>query len=71
MQTPSQSQDLKQSSYIFCELPESRVIEETELFSFILDAFPVTLGHSLINPKRHVETWFDCLEQEHVVNQLL
>lgn len=30
----------------------------------IRDAYPVTEGHTLVIPKRHVETWFDLTEQE-------
>ena len=44
----------------------------SELFLVILDGFPVTEGHTLIIPKRHVETWFDLTEQEQqAANQLL
>ena len=49
---------------IFCKLPKERIIQENELFLVIDDGFPVTQGHTLVIPKRHVETWFDLSEQE-------
>jgi diadenosine tetraphosphate (Ap4A) HIT family hydrolase len=32
----------------------------------ILDAFPISLGHSLIIPKRHIASFFEANEQEHL-----
>ena len=48
------SYDHRESGCIFCEMPCERVIAENELAYAILDAFPVTEGHTLIIPKRHV-----------------
>ena len=60
------------SSCVFCELPNGRIVAESELFLVILDGFPVTEGHTLLIPKRHVGTWFDLTEQEQrAANQLL
>lgn len=60
------------SNCLFCNLPEHRIIAETELFWVIRDGFPVTDGHTLIIPKRHTETWFDLTEQEQQqANQVL
>ena len=45
---------------IFCEIVTSdRVIDQTEHCFVIKDAFPVTEGHTLIIPKRHVADYFD------------
>lgn len=41
---------------VFCTLPEDRVIFNTPKFKIILDAFPVSEGHALIIPHRHVES---------------
>ena len=38
----------------FCTLPDHRLIAENELFVAIRDAYPVTDGHMLLIPRRHV-----------------
>jgi ATP adenylyltransferase len=43
----------------FCEVPRERVVGEAELAYAIRDAFPVTLLHTLVIPKRHVRGYFD------------
>ena len=50
----------------FCTLPESRIVEENEYGVLILDGFPVSLGHSLVIPKRHVGSFFDITESERI-----
>lgn len=50
---------------IFCELPEERIIYEFELWVVVRDGFPVSPGHTLIIPKRHVSDFFDINEHEH------
>jgi len=45
----------RQDSYVFCALePSGRVLLENELALCIADAYPVTHGHSLVIPRRHV-----------------
>ena len=45
---------------IFCEIATTdRVIDQTDHTFVIRDAFPVTQGHTLIIPKRHVADYFD------------
>lgn len=39
---------------IFCNIDAARIIAETELMVAVKDAFPVTEGHTLLIPKRHV-----------------
>ncbi len=43
----------------FCTLPASRIVEENGHGVVILDAYPVSPGHSLVIPKRHVGSFFD------------
>ena len=43
----------------FCDIPESDRVIETELVIAFFDRFPVSPGHLLLVPRRHVETWFD------------
>lgn len=48
----------------FCTLPVSRIVEENELAVLILDGFPVSTGHSLVIPKRHVGSFFEITDIE-------
>jgi ATP adenylyltransferase len=51
---------------LFCKLKEVKedIIFENEYFYCILDAFPVSPGHSLVIPKRHVDSLLDLNELE-------
>ena len=50
---------------IFCEIATTdRVIDQTNHCFVIRDAFPVTEGHTLIIPKRHVADYFDLKPNE-------
>lgn len=48
----------------FCALPASRIVHENDCCVAIRDAFPVSPGHTLIIPKRHVGSIFDLSAQE-------
>lgn len=48
----------------FCTPPVSRIVEANELAVLILDGFPVSTGHSLIIPKRHVGSFFEITDIE-------
>ena len=65
------SYDHRVSGCIFCEMPSERVIAENELAYAILDAFPVTEGHTLIIPKRHVSDFFSLYQPERNAMQRL
>ena len=56
--------DYRQPNCDFCELPTTRVIGENQLALVIEDAYPVTEGHTLIIPKRHVADYFDLRQAE-------
>jgi diadenosine tetraphosphate (Ap4A) HIT family hydrolase len=49
---------------VFCQLPRERVVEQNEHAMLIFDGFPVSAGHSLIIPKRHVGSLFEVSVQE-------
>ncbi len=49
---------------LFCCLPESRVLLRNETAIVVRDAFPVTRGHTLVIPLRHVESFFDTSAKE-------
>lgn len=56
----------------FCTEVTSRAVEENELAIAFLDGYPVTPGHTLIIPKRHVADYFDLHQPElNAINQLL
>jgi diadenosine tetraphosphate (Ap4A) HIT family hydrolase len=48
----------------FCSLPSSRVMGQTPLALWIRDAFPVSPGHSLVIPRRHIGSFFEATPQE-------
>ena len=52
----------------FCEIiskrPSERILDENELLVAINDGFPISKGHTLILPKRHISTFFDCTPDE-------
>lgn len=48
----------------FCTLPSERIAEENLHAVWIYDGFPVSPGHSLIIPKRHVGSFFDATSEE-------
>jgi glutaredoxin len=55
----------------FCEA-DDRVIEENDLAYVIEDGHAITVGHSLIVPRRHIEGYFDLHPSErNAIDQLL
>jgi len=55
---------------IFCN--HSDVVEENELAKAFYDKYPVTRGHILIVPKRHVKGYFDLFQPElNAINRLM
>lgn len=48
----------------FCTLPDARVVEENEFAVLIRDGYPVSPGHSLVIPKRHVGSFFEVTAAE-------
>jgi diadenosine tetraphosphate (Ap4A) HIT family hydrolase len=48
----------------FCDPPQDRLFANNSLAFAIWDAYPVTPGHALIIPRRHIPTWFDATEPE-------
>ena len=52
------------SSCPFCNPDQNRVFYEGKLILALWDTFPVTPGHVLLIPKRHVATWFDVTSEE-------
>ncbi|MBX9792778.1 MAG: HIT family protein, partial [Burkholderiaceae bacterium] len=48
----------------FCSLPLSRIVESNTHGLLIRDGFPVSPGHTLIVPKRHIGSFFDLTTDE-------
>ncbi|MBN2505794.1 MAG: HIT family protein [Verrucomicrobia bacterium] len=48
----------------FCHVPPERVLLETGTTLAFLDAYPVTEGHTLVIPKRHVTSIFELSPEE-------
>jgi diadenosine tetraphosphate (Ap4A) HIT family hydrolase len=64
--------DFKPSDCTFCSLPVERILEANAQALAIADGFPVTKGHTLIIPRRHVVSFFELTEEETIaVYQLL
>ncbi|MEJ5228235.1 HIT family protein [Thermodesulfovibrio sp.] len=49
---------------IFCNIPKDRIVWEDEAVVIINDNYPVSKGHMLIIPKRHVSSFFDTSDKE-------
>jgi diadenosine tetraphosphate (Ap4A) HIT family hydrolase len=52
------------TSCAFCALPTERILGENEYAVWIHDVHPVSPGHSLVIPKRHVESFFETAPAE-------
>ncbi|WP_255012011.1 HIT family protein [Cyanobium sp. Cruz-8D1] len=51
----------REAGSVFCALEGSgRVLLENELARCIADAYPVSEGHCLVIPRRHVATGWSC-----------
>lgn len=49
---------------LFCSIEQSRIISSNDLAYAIRDGFPVTEGHTLVIPTRHVDDYFGLTQQE-------
>lgn len=49
---------------LFCSLDSSRVIAENKHSVAIYDGYPVSPGHCLIIPKRHIASLFEATREE-------
>ena len=55
---------MNDTACLFCSLPTERIVHSNDLAFTILDGFPVTLGHTLVIPKRHVIDYFGLTPEE-------
>ena len=50
----------------FCGATIPRLAFESDHFAVIWDGFPVSPGHALVIPRRHIRTWFDATHAEQI-----
>ena len=48
----------------FCTLPATRIVHRNQSGVVILDGFPVSAGHTLIIPHRHIGSFFELTTSE-------
>jgi diadenosine tetraphosphate (Ap4A) HIT family hydrolase len=48
----------------FCYLPVERIVQQSKHAVVIRDGFPVSPGHTLIVPRRHIASFFDVTDAE-------
>lgn len=48
----------------FCALPSERIVGANDHALWIRDGFPISPGHSLVIPKRHIRSFFETTEEE-------
>lgn len=51
---------------IFCRPEKLSIVAENELALAFYDGCPINRGHTLVVPRRHIETYFDASEEEHM-----
>jgi diadenosine tetraphosphate (Ap4A) HIT family hydrolase len=61
---PEVNQPQKMSDCLFCMIDESRIIATNKMAYAIRDGFPVSDGHTLVIPKRHVVDYFGMSRDE-------
>jgi diadenosine tetraphosphate (Ap4A) HIT family hydrolase len=54
----------KASACIFCQADPARIVWSSSLVIAIRDGFPVSPGHALVVPRRHVSAWCDLTADE-------
>lgn len=50
---------------IFCAASREKILIENDYAFAIPDKYPITVGHTLIIPKRHFASYFDSIQIEH------
>ena len=51
---------------LFCQPDHTRLAFETDRLIGLWDGFPVSPGHLLVIPRRHISTWFDATAEEQI-----
>jgi diadenosine tetraphosphate (Ap4A) HIT family hydrolase len=61
---PVPKEDVVPDTCPFCNLSSERILFENEHALVLRDGFPISPGHTLIVPKRHVGSFFDTTDDE-------
>jgi diadenosine tetraphosphate (Ap4A) HIT family hydrolase len=56
--------DYRPTDCPFCWLPAQRILETNAQALVVADAFPVSVGHTLVIPRRHVTSFFELTSDE-------
>jgi diadenosine tetraphosphate (Ap4A) HIT family hydrolase len=57
---------------LFCHIDAARVVMQCPVAVVIRDAYPVSEGHTLIVPRRHIKSWFEANPgEQHALLELL
>jgi diadenosine tetraphosphate (Ap4A) HIT family hydrolase/5-methylcytosine-specific restriction endonuclease McrA len=68
----AESYNDRKEGCLFCVTKPDQIIDENELCLAWKDSYPVTERHTLIIPKRHVESYFDLYQPEiNAIHQML
>jgi ATP adenylyltransferase len=60
----SKSYQIRENTCVFCNLADARVVAENHLCIATRDLYPVSNGHTLVMPKRHVGSYFELRQPE-------
>lgn len=55
----------------FCKLPPARIVRERASAVLVWDAYPLSPGHALVIPRRHIGSWFDTPDPRGGVRRVL
>ena len=58
------SYEYREDGCVFCNMASGQIVNSNELAYAIRDAYPVTEWHTLIIPKRHVQSCFELRRAE-------
>ena len=48
----------------FCTLPAERIIHTSQHGLIVRDGYPISLGHTLVIPRRHIDSFFNLTADE-------
>ena len=51
---------------VFCKLPMNRIEFETNTLQLVFDNYPLSKGHILVIPKKHIMSFFELTKEEYI-----